>query len=110
MGKSKKLIVMAILLILTFCSGYQMETRAEEHIDRPYTGMDEEGNIYAVESESGLVDETVTTYAEEAQVVNFNTKGSAAVTEYTEAYTGNAGYTNGGYGAVRHILELRMEK
>lgn len=99
MGKSKKLIVMAILLILTFCSGYQMETRAEEHIDRPYTGMDEEGNIYAVESESGLVDETVTTYAEEAQVVNFNTKGSAAVTEYTEAYTGNAGYTNGGYGA-----------
>ena len=99
MGKSKKLIVMAILLILTFCSGYQMETRAEEHIDRPYTGMDEEGNIYAVESESGLVDETVTTYTEEAQVVNFNTKGSAAVTEYTEAYTGNAGYTNGGYGA-----------
>ena len=52
-----------------------METRAEEHIDRPYTGMDEEGNIYAVESESGLLDETVTTYAEEAQVVNFNTKG-----------------------------------
>ena len=73
--------------------------RAEEHIDRPYTGMDEEGNIYAVESESGLVDETVTTYADEAQVVNFNTKGSASVTEYTEAYTGNAGYTNGGYGA-----------
>lgn len=99
MGKSKKLTVMAILLILIFCSGYQIETRAEEHIDRPYTGMDEEGNIYEVESKSGFVDESATTYAEEEQVVNFNTKGSSAVTEYTEAYTGNAGYTNGGYGA-----------
>lgn len=73
--------------------------QAEEFENRPYTGMDEEGVIYELEPETGVVEEEFSAYAENDMVVNFNTKGSAAVTEYTEAYTGSAGYTNGAYGA-----------
>lgn len=99
MGKSKKIVVITIFLIWIFGLGCGIEARAEEHIGRLYTGMDEEGNIYELEPESGFVNESVETYTEEDQVVNFNTKGVSSTTEYTEVYTGNAGYTNGGYGA-----------
>lgn len=63
--------------------------------------IDESGNTYEEVPEIGLMDESeagMETYAEESKIVNFNTKGSA-VTEFTYADTGEAGYTNGAYGA-----------
>ena len=77
--------------------GFSMVSHAEEVEDRPYTGMDETGNIYELTPEVGLVDEadSIQAFANaNDMVVNFNTKGNA-ITSYTEAGTGAAGYTNG---------------
>ena len=64
------------------------------------TAMDESGNVYLVQSESGRVENTISLYQRTVspKIVNFNVRGNS-VTEYTECGTGNSGYTNGMYGA-----------
>lgn len=64
------------------------------------TAMDERGNVYSVESESGRLETAMTRYQRTVspKIVNFNIQGNS-VTEYTECGTGNSGYTNGMYGA-----------
>ena len=63
------------------------------------TGMDEEGNLQEIDDEAGIVKESETkTRAADAQIVNFNTKGSST-TDYKEVETGASGYTCGTYGA-----------
>lgn len=84
------------------------EVLADENRNREYTVMDENGNITEAEPADGTVPEqnssnSVTLFRSRAatstaKVVNFNTKGNA-VTNYTDAATGEAGYTNGAYGA-----------
>lgn len=75
-----------------------------ERIVEQITGMDEDGNVYVIETESGDFPQTsvrrarARTAVSSIQVVNLNTKGNA-VTDYTEVSTGAAGYTNGAYGA-----------
>ena len=64
--------------------------------DETITGMDEEGNVAEISDEVGLVE--VDLQSNDGKIVNFNTKG-AVVTSYTEAGTGNSGYTCGAYGA-----------
>jgi len=64
------------------------------------SGMDENGNIYEAELESGWVeqDSLMPRSVAAAQVVNFYTKGSST-TSYTEYLTGKSGYTCGAYAA-----------
>lgn len=83
---------------------------AEDYEGRPVTGMDEEGNVYEIEPEVGIVDEAlleseIMTFTEEDMIVNFNTKGNV-VTEYKELYTGADGYTNGAFGADAAYLGM----
>ncbi len=65
------------------------------------TGMEEDGEIYEVTVEDGMVEETVSARARTAGplIVNFNTKSSSVNTDYTDTVTGDSGYTNGSYGA-----------
>ena len=65
------------------------------------TGMEEDGEIYEVTVEDGMVEETVNARARTAGplIVNFNTKSSSVNTDYTDTVTGDSGYTNGSYGA-----------
>ena len=66
-----------------------------EHV----TGMDCEGNISEIPDEAGIVKESkASTRTSDAQIVNFNTKGSST-TDYKEVETGASGYTCGTYGA-----------
>lgn len=100
--KGIKAVLAGFVFCLTAGLVFSTDVHAEEFENRPYTGMDEYGNVYEMEPEAGIVDESdsIMTYANDLdKVVNFNTKGSTATTGYTEAYTGTAGYTNGGYGA-----------
>ncbi len=76
------------------------------------TAMDEEGNIFEVDEEGGeLADEGIEPYSRgiSVKVVNFRTKGNA-VTDYTEYYTGQAGYTNGAFGADAAYLGTNGSK
>ena len=92
------LYIVGIGLFLSTGAGLSLEVQAEEYEDRPVTGVDEEGNVYEVESEAGVVEEGFSTFSTATeQVVNFNTKGNAT-TDYV-ADTGDKGYTNGAYGA-----------
>ena len=70
----------------------ELEIREDETI----TSMDEEGNVSEASDEPGLVE--IDLLSNDGMIVNFNTKG-AVVTTYTEAGTGNQGYTCGAYGA-----------
>lgn len=65
------------------------------------TGMDEEGNIYEVPQENIEIpkENSPLTRSTSSQIVDFNTKSSSQTTDFTEAVTGIAGYTNGAYGA-----------
>ncbi len=65
------------------------------------TGMEEDGEIYEVTVEDGMVEETVNANARTAGplIVNFNTKSSSVNTDFTDTVTGDSGYTNGSYGA-----------
>lgn len=65
------------------------------------TGMDEEGNIYEVPQENIEIPKENSPLARSLspQIVDFNTKSSSQTTDFTEAVTGTAGYTNGAYGA-----------
>lgn len=101
MKKQRKTLLCVLSLCICLFAGMwvSFDTQAEEYEGRPITGMDEEGNIYEIEPEVGLVEEEITTFANSNEkIVNFNTKGNA-VTEYTEVGTGDAGYTNGAFGA-----------
>lgn len=101
MRKKKKLLFSILSLCICLMAGIWIsaDVQAEEYEGRPITAMDEEGNIYEVEPEVGLVEEDITTFADSNEkVVNFNKKGDAT-TEYTDAEIGDAGYTNGAYGA-----------
>lgn len=72
---------------------------AEEQRLQNVTGMDENGNIYPLEKEDGIVADPIDrTRAATGKIVNFNTKGWN-VTNYKEVTTGEAGYTCGAYGA-----------
>lgn len=82
--------------------------------------MDEDGNLFEVEPEKGIV-EGAKTYSgssgeiksysqpEDAWIVNFNTKGNA-VTTYVESTTKKEGYTNGAYGADAAFLGMENGK
>lgn len=73
------------------------------------TGVDEEGNVYEVSDteETEIIGRNPLTLAAEGQLVNFRTKSSSSlVTNYTDAVTGNAGYTNGYYGADAAYLGM----
>lgn len=86
----------------------QPEALSDENQYRELSTMDEEGNITEAEdfdgafSESETVNPNMKAKARSAKasayVVNFNTK-SNATTSYTDAFTGESGYTNGDYGA-----------
>lgn len=77
------------------------------------TGMDENGNVYEVDDSNGTIENDGNALyfrsASNEFVVNFNTKGNA-VTNYTEVSTGNAGYTNGAYGADAAYLGMEGGK
>ena len=87
-------------------SSFQGENSdALEHV----TGVDEEGNVYEVSDteETEIIGRNPLTLAAEGQLVNFRTKSSSSlVTNYTDAVTGNAGYTNGYYGADAAYLGM----
>ena len=75
------------------------------------TAMDEDGTIYEIREEKGIVAEGTPSQnamflaktSRQNKVVNFNTRGSA-VTSFT--YGGGSGYTNGAYGADAAYLGM----
>lgn len=92
-------IILCMCICLLMAVGISTVVKAEEYADRPVTGMDEEGNVYEIESDSGLVENEISTYANtDEKIVNFNTKGNVT-TEYVEVGTNESGYTNGAFGA-----------
>ena len=106
MRKNQKNVLIGVLsLCVCMAAGIMMSTdvKAEEFADRPYIGVDEEGNVFEVEPEIGVVEENegdISTFSRSNEmVVNFNTKNWQTVTNYVEVGTGDAGYTNGSYGA-----------
>lgn len=103
----RNLLLAAGCLALT--GSFGMTARAEELKDlNPYrqqtvTAMDEYGNITEIGDSDGVIEGGETSGDRELQsstplIVNFNTK-SNEVTNFTEDGTGEAGYTNGDYGA-----------
>ena len=103
----RNLLMAAGCLALT--GSFGMTARAEELKDlNPYrqqtvTAMDEYGNITEIGDSDGVIEGGETSGDRELQsstslIVNFNTK-SNEVTNFTEDGTGEAGYTNGDYGA-----------
>lgn len=100
--KQKKVLMM-ILMCIFFAMGHNSVAMAEDELNNGLpeviTGMDENGNVYELDSSSGYVEETVSVQrGGSTKVVNFNTK-SGSVTNYTEVGTGATGYTYGAYGA-----------
>lgn len=101
MRKQRKTLLCILSLCMCLLAGMlvSFDAHAEEYDGKPVTGMDEEGNIYEIEPEVGLVEEDISTFADSNEkIVNFNTKGNAT-TDYNEVGTGDGGYTNGAYGA-----------
>lgn len=115
MKKSGKAVVAVLLCIVLSGSGlYTVEASGGEtskkndekyselqnRLPEMLTGMDENGDVYSVDTESGIVENGQSkARTAEAKVVNFNTKGFSDTTTYTEVETGNSGYTCGAYGA-----------
>ena len=100
--KQKKVLMM-ILICIFFVIGRNSVVFAEDELNNGLpeviTGMDENGNVYELDTGSGYVDEPVALLrGGSVKVVNFNTKG-ATVTNYNEVGTGATGYTCGTYGA-----------
>ncbi|MCI7179172.1 MAG: S-layer homology domain-containing protein [Schaedlerella sp.] len=87
---------------------------AESIAAQTFTTMDEDGKIYEIEPEVGLVEEIVSPFSDsenEAKVVNFNTKGNATTGYIIEGMTSGSGgqvngYTNGAYGADAAYLGM----
>ena len=94
-----------VFLLIIFCltlTGISLTADAAEYrLPEEVTGMDLDGNVYVIEDEAGVFENTTNPYSRDNDniVVNFNTKGMSAVTEYKEDKTGVDGYTCGGYGA-----------
>lgn len=74
-------------------------TETGESISGPVTAVDENGNVYEIPDEVGIVENPYSMFRTiSPKVVNFNTKG-ARTTSYVEVDTGYEGYTCGLYGA-----------
>lgn len=71
------------------------------------TQMDEQGNVVQSEKENGYIQdaENAEARANNGQIVNFNI-GNSGVTNFVNAETGEAGYTNGAYGADAAYLGM----
>lgn len=130
MTKKRKLLILSLFLCLSTTMVFGMESNAEgtsgeqasavsgmkdENAQRleKVTGMDENGNVFEVDDSDGTFENGGNAQyfrsASNELVVNFNTKGNA-VTNYTEAASGNAGYTNGAYGADGAYLGMENGK
>lgn len=99
----KRKIICTILFCIFFSMGWASRVMAEDELNNGLpevlTGMDENGNVYELSTDSGYVDDSISMLrSASVKVVNFNTKG-ASVTNYNEVETGNTGYTCGVYGA-----------
>lgn len=126
MTGKRKLLILSLFLCLSIPLLLNTESRAEgtsgeqtsavsglkdENAQRSenVTGMDENGNVYEVDDSNGTLENAgKALYFRSASnefVVNFNTKGNA-LTSYTEASTGSAGYTNGAFGADAAYLGM----
>lgn len=112
MMKGYRTGIAGLALCLTMGLGFSFVSHAEEFEGRPYTGMDEAGNIFELTPEVGLVEESdsLTNFTGDNDlVVNFNTKGNE-ITLYTEAGTGTAGYMNGSCAADGAYLGKENDK
>ncbi|WP_049729445.1 glucosaminidase domain-containing protein [Dorea sp. D27] len=130
MTKKRKLLILSLFLCLSTTMVFGTESNAEgtsgeqtsavsgmkdENAQRleKVTGMDESGNVFEVDDSDGTFENGGNAQyfrsASNELVVNFNTKGNA-VTNYTEAASGNAGYTNGAYGADGAYLGMENGK
>lgn len=130
MTKKRKLLILSLFLCLSTSLVFGTESNAEgtsgeqtsavsgmkdENAQRlkTVTGMDENGNVYEVDVSNGTFENGGNAQyfrsASNELVVNFNTKGNA-VTNYTEAASGSAGYTNGAYGADGAYLGMENGK
>ena len=105
MKKNRISIFLLIMLCLTLIGSGIISEAAEYKAPDEITGMDLDGNVYVIEDETGLMDETVSLYAktEGPKIVNLNTKGSE-ITKYIEEGTNIEGYTCGAYGADAAFL------
>lgn len=98
-------VLLGLLVVSTSVSvGAAENTIKDENAYRfdNYTGMDENGNVYELEYEDGVIGESkasVFSRTVSPKVVNFRTKGSGVTTLFTEYKTGESGYTAGQYGA-----------
>lgn len=103
----RNLLLTAGCLVIT--GSFSMTVRAEDLKDlNPYrqqtvTAMDENGNITEIGDSDGIIEggevsEERALQSTTSLIVNFNTKNNA-VTNFIEDGTGEAGYTNGDYGA-----------
>ena len=103
MFKQKKVltVIFSILLIAgLWTSVVRAEDEFNNGLPEVLTGMDENGDVYELDTSSGYVDvPMVMSLSDDVKVVNFNTKGFSAITEYTEVGTDIGGYTCGAYGA-----------
>ena len=61
MRKQRKTLLCILSLCICLFAGMwgSFDVQAEEYEGRPITGMDEEGNIYEIEPEVGLVEEEI---------------------------------------------------
>ena len=70
------------------------------------TQMDEDGNVTQAQTENGkILEDTAESRANSGQIVNFNI-GNVGITNFVNAETGEAGYTNGAYGADAAYLGM----
>lgn len=110
----KKTILITVLSILMIAGMFSSTVEAvdelqvnveeqnalETHLPEVLTGMDENGNIYELDTASGYVEETnLRARSGGTMVVNFNTKGFSETTSYYEVGTNYSGYVCGAYGA-----------
>lgn len=130
MTKRRKLLILSLFMCLSTTLVFGAKSNAEgtsgeqasavsglkdENAQRleKVTGMDENGNVYEVDDSSGKFENGGNAQyfrsASNELVVNFNTKGNA-VTNFTEAVTGDAGYTNGAFGADGAYLGMENGK
>ena len=66
MRKQRKTLLCILSLCICLLAGMlvSFDAHAEEYDGKPVTGMDEEGNIYEIEPEVGLVEEDISTFAD----------------------------------------------
>ena len=106
MKKNVTSFILLFMLCFTLTGLSITADAADYRIPEEITGMDLDGNVYVIEDSDGSFENEVSPYsrAGNISVVNFNTKGMSAVTEYKEDKTGIDGYTCGGYGADAAFL------